>query len=102
MLIDLVLSRHAAIHEHVSLAAMTMHIAEEHNLVLLVVASDQLFSKENSRMKQATRIRPSSVHIRANEVASVIACNYTIRIQHWDDLEHESFPQELSLFVILL
>ena len=50
MLIDLGLATHTAIHEHISLSAMAMHVAVEQHLVLLVVLGNQLLCVVDGRM----------------------------------------------------
>ena len=48
MLVDLALTRNAPIHEDIALPTMAMHIAEEDNLVFLVILLDELLGEMNS------------------------------------------------------
>ena len=93
MLIDLILSRDAAIHENVTLTTMTMHVTEQHNLVVFVVQSDQLFCEVYCWVEQSTWIRPSSIQICSYKVAAVISSDHAIWIKHRYYLEDESISQ---------
>ena len=93
VLIDLILSRDAAIHENVTLTTMTMHVTEQHNLVVFVVQSDQLLCEIYCRVEQSTWIRPSSIQICPYKVAAVISSYHAIWIKHRYNLEDESLSQ---------
>ena len=81
---------------------MTMHVAEQHHLIIFVVHGDQLFGEVYRRVQQPTRIRPPSVQIRPYKIAAVVPSNHSIRIEHRHNLEDESLSQQLCLLVILL
>ena len=102
MLVDLSLPGNAAIHEYIALAAVAMHVTKEDDLIIPVARRDELFRKVDGRVEQARRIGPSSIEIAADHVAAIVADDDAIRVQHWDNLEDEGVPQQLSLSVILL
>jgi hypothetical protein len=75
MLVDLSLGTHASVHENVALAAVSVHVTEKNDLVLLVVCGNQFLRVVNGRVQKARRVWPATIQISATEVASVVA-NY--------------------------
>ena len=89
VLIDFALARDASVHEDVSLSTVAMHVAKEHDLIFFVVSCHELFCEVNRRMQKAWWIGPSTVEIATNCIASIVANDDAIRIQHRHDLEYK-------------
>lgn len=66
-----------------------MEVAEEEHLVVEVAHLEKLLRVVNCRVEQLAWIRPASVEVGADEIASVVAVDNTVRIEHWHNLEDE-------------
>ena len=102
MLVYFGLTATAPVHEHISFARVTVHVAKKDNLVFLVTGSHQLFCVVNGGVQNAGRIRPSSIQISPSQIAPIVTYNDPIWIQHRNYLKNEGFSKNLGLFIILL
>ena len=89
MLVNLGLATDTPVHEDISLPAMSVHVAEEDDLILFVVGSDELLGIVNSGVQNFGRIRPSSIQISADHVTPIIADHHAVWVEHRHDFENE-------------
>ena len=62
----------------------------------------QLLGVVNLWVQQLRGVRPSAVQVSANEVASVVAIDDTVWVEHGDDLKDELVSEHLGLLVVIL
>ena len=60
----------------------------------------ELLGVVNSGVKNFRRIRPAAIQISSYHVASIVADDDTIWIQHRYNLEYEILPQKLCFLVL--
>lgn len=84
-------------HKYVLLTTMTMYVAVEHEVSLLLDLLDQLFGMVDGGVQLLGWVDPLAVEVHTSQVASVVAIHNTIDIQHRDDLEDEVLPQDTCL-----
>lgn len=77
----------AAIGKNIVHFAMTMQIDAIINLVLLLELSQLIFYVVDLRMQLLDRVSPRPVKVKASEIASAVAVNYAINIDHGVDSE---------------
>ena len=102
MLIDLSLARNTSIHENISLPAMPMHVTVEYYLVLFMVVLDKLFCIVYGWVQNFRRVWPSSIQISARYIAAIVSNNYSVWIEHRNNLENKCVPKQLCLLIVLL
>ena len=83
-----------AIHENVLLPAVTVEIAEQYDLALFILLSDQLLHVVQHWMLLLCRLLPLPVHVLANETAAGIAENDAVGVHHRDDFEHKVVAED--------
>jgi hypothetical protein len=60
--------------------------------------ADQVFSVKNRRMEQPIGLIPASIKIHSKERASIVAVDYSVRIEHWNDPDYEVLSELFSLW----
>lgn len=80
MLVDICLCTHAAVHENVALATVTMHVTEEDHLIIPVVSCDQFLRVIYGRVEVTRRVWPAAVQISARKVTSVVSNYNPVRV----------------------
>ena len=81
----------AAVKEHILFATVPVHVTIQSHFALPGHVLDQLLGVEDRRVQKAIRLRPFTVEITPEQRASIIAVNYTIRVQHWHYFEYKMF-----------
>ena len=87
---------------------MTMEIAtKEHTPTFtvwlpafLVEVLDELLSVVDSWMQELTGLLPPAVQVNSKQADTVVTVNYTVRIKHGNDFDHEFLPHLLRLGII--
>ena len=67
-------------------------------MVILRAGFCKLLREIDSWMQELGRICPSSIKVDTKNIATVVAVNNSVRVQHRHYLENEQFTESLSLF----
>ena len=73
-----------------------MEIAVKYEVSLFFHALDQLLCMINSWMKFLIRVDPLTIEVHQTQVASIIANDDTIRVEHGHYFEDEIFSEDLG------
>ena len=60
----------------------------------------ELLREEDRRVQLTTGFEPTTIEIYTQQAAPVVAMDDPIRVQHWDNLEHEVPSQVLGIQVV--
>lgn len=81
---------------------MTMHVAKKQYLMVSVALLSKHLSIVNSGVEKLWRIWPSSVKVDSKRIASVVALDNPVWVQHRNYFKDKCFSQQLSFLVMLL
>ena len=70
-----------------------MQVAVKSKWALLGKLQDQFLGMIDCWVQNFTRVLPPSVEITTSQRTSIVAVDYTVRVQHWDNLEDELVSQ---------
>ena len=86
----------AAVHEAVFLPRVTMEVAVEHEVPLLLHTLDELLGVVDGWVELLVGVDPLSVEIDQIEVAAIVADDDSIGVEHGHDLKDEILPEDLG------
>lgn len=93
MVHQVILGGDAPIHKDVSFSRVPVHVAKDRDLILPKLL-DKMLTVVDGRVKKFGRLVPSAVEVYAQGVATVVAPDDAIRVEHRDYLEDELLSQK--------